>query len=72
MGTYYFDTKDGIPVRDHSGIEFATSNEAIEHGKELAKRLRADERVRDRKLSVVIFDESGTEIHREPVYPDQR
>jgi hypothetical protein len=39
MRTYYFDTKDGIPVRDHSGIEFATSNEAIEHGKELAKRI---------------------------------
>ena len=44
MRTYYFDTKDGIPVRDHSGIEFAASREAIEHSKELAKRLRADER----------------------------
>ena len=71
MRTYYFDTKDGVPVRDHSGIEFATLREAIEHSKDLAKRLRADERVRDKELMVVILDESGAELHREHVYPAQ-
>ena len=70
MRTYYFDTKDGIPVRDHSGIEFATIHEAIEHSKGLAKRLRGDKPVRDRELFVVVLDESGKEIHREFVYPD--
>jgi len=70
MRTYYFDTKDGVPVRDHNGIDFATSHEAIEHGKELARRLRADKRVLDKALSVVVLDESGTEVHREPVYPN--
>ena len=70
MRTYYFDTKDGVPVRDRTGIDFATNYEAIEHSKELARRLRADGRLSDQKLSVVVLDESGTEVHREPVYPD--
>jgi hypothetical protein len=69
MQTYYFDMKDGVPVRDHKGLEFATGLAAIEHGKGLARQLREDERPRDRGLFVVVLDESGREIHREPVYP---
>ncbi len=72
MRTYYFDTKDGLPVRDHKGIEFATGSEAIEHSKELAKKLRDDRPGSDKKLVVIVIDESGTEVHREPVYPDAR
>jgi hypothetical protein len=69
MRTYYFDMKDGIPTRDRTGLEFATIAGAIEHSKELARRLRHDPRITDRKLSIVVVDESGAEIHREPVYP---
>jgi hypothetical protein len=69
MRTYYFDMKDGIPTRDRAGLEFATIGGAIDHSKELARRLRHDPRITDRKLSIVVADESGAEIHREAVYP---
>jgi len=70
MRTYYFDIKDGIPSRDRQGIEFASAGGAIEHSKELARRLRSDNRLGDAGLAIVVVDESGTEIHREAVYPD--
>lgn len=70
MRTYYFDIKDGIPTRDRQGIEFSSVAGAIEHSKELALRLRSDNRLGDPGLAVVVVDESGAEIHREPVYPD--
>jgi hypothetical protein len=70
MRTYYFDMKDGVPTRDRKGIEFATAAGAIEHGKELARRLRNEPRVKDPGLAIVIVDESGAEIHRELVHPD--
>lgn len=44
---------------------------AIEHSKELAKRLRLDGRAKDPALLIIVVDESGTEVHREPVYPEQ-
>jgi hypothetical protein len=69
MRTYYFDMKDGVPTRDRKGIEFATAAAAIEHSKELARRLGNESRLRDPDLSVVVVDESGAEIHREPVHP---
>ena len=69
MRTYYFDLQDGVPTRDRQGIELATISDAIEHGKGLAKRLRDEPRRRDANLSVIVLDESGTEIHRERVYP---
>ena len=69
MQTYYFDMQDGIPTRDRTGLEFATRAGAIEHSRDLARRLRHDPRITDRRLSIVVVDESGAEIHREPVYP---
>nr|WP_315729632.1 MULTISPECIES: hypothetical protein [unclassified Bradyrhizobium] len=69
MRTYFFDMKDGIPTRDRTGLTFATHAGAIEHSRNLARRLRHDPRITNRTLSVVVVDESGTEIHREPVYP---
>lgn len=70
MRTYYFDTRDGIPTRDRKGLEFPTTAGAIEHSKELARRLRNDPRLKDPGLSIAVVDESGAEIHREPVYSD--
>jgi hypothetical protein len=69
MRTYYFDMKDGIPTRDRTGLEFPTSAGAIEHSRDLARRIRHDPRITDRRLSIVVVDEAGTEIHREAVYP---
>jgi hypothetical protein len=70
MRTYYFDLKDGVPVRDKRGLEFSTVSAAINHSKNLAEKLRDDPRPRDPALSVVVVDESGTQIHREPVFPE--
>ena len=70
MRTYYFDIKDGVPTRDRQGLEFATMSGAIRHSNELAKRLRDDPRSSDPALSIVVIDESGTEIHRERVHPE--
>jgi hypothetical protein len=70
MRTFYFDTRDGVPTRDRKGLEFPTAAGAIEHSKELVRRLRSDPRLRDSDLSIAVIDESGAEIHREPVYAD--
>ena len=70
MRTYYFDLKDGIPVRDKGGLEFPTVSAAIEHSKNLASELRADPKPKDPSLAIVVIDESGTQIHREPVFPE--
>jgi hypothetical protein len=70
MRTYYFDTKDGIPTRDRKGLQFDTAAGAIAHSRELARRLRNESRLKDPALSIIVLDESGTEIHRELVHPD--
>jgi hypothetical protein len=69
MRTYYFDMKDGVP-KPGRGLEFATTGGAIEHSRELARRLRRDPRITDRSLSIVVIDEAGEAVHREPVHPD--
>lgn len=70
MRTYYFDIKDGVPTRDKRGLDFPTVSAAIEHSRNLAQKIRDDPRSRDPALSIVVIDESGTEIHRERVYPE--
>jgi hypothetical protein len=69
MRTFYFEMKDGRPIRDRKGLEFPTTSDAIRHSRELAQRLRHDPRIRRHALSIVVVDEAGVEIHREPVYP---
>jgi len=69
MKTYYFDMQDGAPVRDRRGLEFRTDSQAIEHSKELARRFSHEHPVKDDKLSIIVLNESGKEIHREAVYP---
>jgi hypothetical protein len=69
MRTYYFDMRDGIPVRDRRGLEFPTASGAIEHSKCLARQMRDDPRASGRAFSIVVIDQSGAEIHRELVDP---
>jgi hypothetical protein len=68
MGTYYFDMKDGVPIRDRTGLQFPTDADAIEHSKKLARQFSHDPRLKDPIHSIVVLGESGTEIHREPVH----
>jgi len=65
--TYYFDIRDGIPIRDREGLEFPTASGAIEHSKGLARQMYDDPRVSGRAFSIVVIDQSGAEIHRELV-----
>ena len=69
MRTYYFDMRDGIPVRDRKGLEFPSAGGAIEHSKNLARQMRDDPRATGRSFSIVVIDQSGAEIHRERVEP---
>jgi hypothetical protein len=61
--------KDGIPIRDQVGLAFRADSQAIEHSKRIARRLRHEQPARKDNLCIVILKESGTEIHREAVYP---
>ena len=70
MQIYYFDMKDRVPVRDRVGLEFKTNSPAIEHSKNLARRAgHAKGQAKDKKLCIVVLNQSGKEVHREPVYP---
>ncbi|MBH5367664.1 DUF6894 family protein [Bradyrhizobium glycinis] len=69
MPTYYFDIRDGVPVRDKEGLELATDGAAIAHSKGLADQVRRDKPQGHPRLQIVVIDESGREVHREPVYP---
>ena len=70
MRTYYFDKKDGVPSRDRAGLQLPNVAAAIEHGRQLARRLRGDPGTGDLGLYISIVDESGTEVHREQVNKD--
>ena len=68
MPTYYFDTKDGVPVRDQAGLLFPAKSAAIERSKVLANKIRSRGPKGNQDLYISVVDESGNEIHREPVY----
>lgn len=70
MPTFYFDRKDGVSIRERAGLEFPSISNAIEHSKELARRLSHEQPRKDPTLSIVVIDEPGAEVHRERVYPD--
>lgn len=69
MRTYYFDIKDGVPVRDKSGLELVSDGAAIAHSKSLADKVRRENSKGHPELRIVVLDESGREVHREPIYP---
>ena len=69
MPIYYFDIKDGIPLRDKRGLQFASTVEAIKHSIDLAKSLRNDPRAGAADSYIAVIDESGAELHREPIFP---
>jgi hypothetical protein len=63
---FYFDIKDGVPVRDKKGREFEHVSEAIEYSKAYARSLQDTGVRRDSWVSVV--NENGSQIHEEPIY----
>ncbi|MBW7973843.1 hypothetical protein [Bradyrhizobium sp. BR 10289] len=69
MPTYYFDMRDGVPVRDKAGVELVSDGAAIAHSKQLADQVRTNRPAGNPDLRIVVIDESGREVHREQVYP---
>ena len=67
--TFYFDMKDGVPVRDRIGMQFSLNSQAIEHSKDLAAQFRQQRIHEEPDLVICVVDESGREIHRELVHP---
>jgi hypothetical protein len=68
MQTFFFDMKDGVPMRDRVGIEFGTNIEAIAHSRLLAQHFRDDSLRDDQDLEISVVNASGREIHREFVH----
>ena len=67
MQMFFFDMKDGVPLRDLVGIEFMTGAEAIEHSKKLAQHFRDQGLSVDEGLEISVINASGREIYRECV-----
>jgi hypothetical protein len=68
MQTFFFDMKDGVPMRDRVGIAFDSNVEAIAHSRVLAKHFRDDSLRDDEDLEISVVNASGREIHREFVH----
>lgn len=70
MQKFFFDMKDGVPMRDRFGIDFKGNLEAIEHCKELAQHFRNDSLRDDKDLEISVVNALGREIYREFVHRD--
>ena len=68
MQKFFFDMKDGVPLRDRIGIDFKTNSDAIDHCKELAQRFLDDSLRDDQDLEISVVNASGREILREYVH----
>jgi uncharacterized protein DUF6894 len=68
MQKFFFDMKDGVPMRDQIGIEFNTNAEAIVHCKELAQHWRDESWRDDKDLEISVVNSLGREIHKEFVH----
>jgi hypothetical protein len=68
MQKFFFDMKDGVPMRDRVGVEFKTDAEAIIHSKELAQHWRDDSLRDDEDLEISVVNALGREVHREFVH----
>jgi hypothetical protein len=68
MAIFFFDMKDGVPMRDRVGIELKGNAEAIIHCKQLAQHFRDESLRDDKELEISVVSASGREIHREFVH----
>ena len=68
MQTFFFDMKDGVPLRDRIGVEFDTNVEAIEHSRVLALHFRDESLRDDQDLEISVVNAQGREIHHEFVH----
>ena len=65
---YFFDMKDGVPLRDRIGMEFKNNADAIAHCVVLAEHFYRDSLSDDQDLEISVVNALGREIHRELVH----
>ena len=68
MQKFFFDMKDGVPMRDRVGMEFNTNDDAIKHCKAIALDFRNNSLRDDQDLEILVVNEIGREIYREFVH----
>ena len=68
MQKFFFDMKDGVPLRDSVGLEFKTNADAIAHCKILAQHFRDESLRDDQDLEISVVNALGREIHRQFVH----
>ena len=66
---FYFHLEGLTSVQDKHGLQMPDPKHANDHSRTTASKMRMDSRVRDPSVVVVVVDERGAEIHREPVFP---
>ena len=71
MQKFFFDMKDGVPMRDRIGMEFKTNAEAIAHCGVIAEHFYRNSLTDDQDLEISVVNEIGREIHREFVHRDR-
>jgi hypothetical protein len=69
---FYFDVKVGVSDLARFEAWFPSDNEAIQHSRELAARLRQRHFNNQPGLMISVLEKSGREIHREDVYPTDK
>ena len=70
MQKFFFDMKDGVPMRDRIGIGFNTNAEAISHCGVIAQAFRDNSLRDDQNLEISVVNDLGRENHREFVHRD--
>jgi hypothetical protein len=68
MHKFFFDMKDGVPMRDRTGLEFKTNADAIAHCVVVAQHFFDESLTNDQDLEISVVNEVGREIHREFVH----
>jgi uncharacterized protein DUF6894 len=68
MAIFFFDMKDGVPMRDRVGIDFASNADAIAHCGVLAELFFKHSLTDDQDLEISVVNAVGREIHREYVH----
>jgi hypothetical protein len=71
MQKFFFDLKDGVPLRDRIGMEFNTNAEAIAHCGVIAQHFYDESLTDDQDLEISVVNALGREIHREFVHRDK-
>jgi hypothetical protein len=68
MQKFFFDMKDGVPMRDRIGLEFNTNADAIAHCDVLAEHFYRGSLTGDQDLEISVVNALGREIHREYIH----